>query len=562
MCVKVSMSAIVVHMARTSKYQTYFTALAPSFEWNAGLYIRLSREDGDKLESESVATQKALLERFISEHPTINLYDYYIDDGWSGTDFERPSFQRMIADITTRKINCVIVKDLSRFGRNYVEAGKYLESVFPLFKVRFISVNDMIDGTENPSSINNIIVPFKNIINDEYCRDISMKVRSALDIRRRQGKFIGSFAAYGYKKDAGDHNKLIIDEPAAETVRTIYSKFIDGYSIIGIARELNEQQIPNPSAYKKLHRGSALWNDCTVRRILTNELYIGNLVQKKNEVISYKIHVSKAVEQKNRIVVKNTHEPIIDKADFYKVQSLLSRDTRSSPNKGKLSVLSGFVKCADCGRSMQKRTVKQGTKIYEYYVCSNYKKNHLCSKHAIRTDVLEEAVIVFLNKYIKLAVDFDKLKDKIGDQLINNSRAKRLNTLISAKRHEVDKANKILVDIYPDYKSGLIGREQYLALKEKYENVASKGKEEIRQLESELKTFAIEDYTNEFITSIKKYDGFEKLTRDIVVELIENILIHESGEIEILLKCRDSLNFTAELFEKYEGMLKMTHESA
>ena len=556
------MSAIQVHMARTSKYQTYNTAFVPSFEWNAGLYIRLSREDGDKIESESVATQKAILERFIAEHPTINLHDYYIDDGWSGTDFERPAFQRMMADITTKKINCVIVKDLSRFGRNYVEAGKYLETVFPLFKIRFIAVNDMIDGTENPSSINNIIVPFKNIINDEYCRDISLKVRSALDIRRRQGKFIGSFAAYGYKKDKNDHNKLIIDEPAAEIVRLIYNKFISGFSIIGIARELNEQGVPNPSAYKKLNSGSGLWNDSTVRRILTNELYIGNLIQKKNEVISYKIHVSKAVEQKNRIVVENTHEQIVSKADFYKVQSLLKRDTRSSPNKGKLSVLSGFVKCADCGRAMQKRTVKQGAKIYEYYVCSSYKKNHLCSKHAIRTEILEETVITFLNRYIKLAVDLDRLNDKINKELINSDRTKRLNTLIASKRQEQEKANKILVDIYPDYKSGLVGREQYLALKEKYENLALKSEEEIKRLESELKSFEGNDYASGFISALKKYDGIEKLTRDMVVELIENILIHESGEIEIQLKCRDVLNMTCGLMEKYDDKLKTTHESA
>ncbi|MDE6585630.1 MAG: recombinase family protein [Clostridia bacterium] len=555
------MSAIEVHMARTSKYQTYDTVFAPSFEWNAGLYIRLSREDGDKLESESVGTQKAILERFVAEHPAINLYDYYIDDGWSGTDFERPAFQRMLADITTKKINCVIVKDLSRFGRNYVEAGKYLETVFPLFKIRFISVNDMIDGTENPSSVNNIIVPFKNIINDEYCRDISMKVRSALDIRRRQGKFIGSFAAYGYKKDETDHNKLIIDEPAAEIVRSIYEKFIGGNSILGIARELNERKVPNPTAYKKLHRGSGLWNDSTVRRILTNELYIGNLVQKKNEVISYKIHVSKAVESKNRIVVENTHKPIISKSDFYKVQSLLKRDTRISPNKGKLSVLSGFIKCADCGRAMQKRTVKQGTKIYEYYVCSSYKKNHLCTKHAIRAKVLEEAVLSFLNRYIKLAVNFDRLADKINKELKNSDRTKRLNALIIAKRQELDKANKILVDIYPDYKSGLIGREQYLALKEKYETLAMKSEEEIKRIESEVKTFEIEGFAKEFVSAFKKYDGVEKLTRDIVVELIENILIHESGEIEIRLKCRNVLNLS-ELLEKYERKPTGATESA
>ena len=540
-----------VHMARTSKYQAYNTAFTPSVEWKAGLYIRLSREDGDKLESESVATQKAILERFITEHPAINLYDYYIDDGWSGTDFERPEFQRMMADITTKKINCVIVKDLSRFGRNYVEAGKYLETIFPLFRIRFISINDMIDA-ENPSSINNIIVPFKNIINDEYCRDISMKVRSALDIRRRQGKFIGSFAAYGYKKDTNDHNKLIIDEPAAEIVRSIYNKFIEGYSIIGIARELNKQKIPNPSSYKKLHSGSCLWNDSTVRRILANELYIGNLIQKKNEVISYKIHISKAVDCKNRIVVENTHEPIISKADFYKVQSLLNRDTRISPNTGKLSVFSGFIKCADCGRSMQKRTLKQADKVYEYYICSSYKKNHLCSKHAIRTEIVEEAIISFINKYIKLAVDLDILKNKINDELVKNDRNNRINALITSKQHEVDKAKKILLDIYPDYKSGLLNREQYLALKEKYEHLASKGTEDIKNLEKDLLVDKIENCAIEFIDSFKKYDGIKKLTRDMVVELIENIQIHESGDIEIILKCRDTLNFATEFFAKYQ----------
>ena len=216
------MSADVVHMARTSKYISENTAPIYSEVWNAGLYIRLSKEDGDKPESESISSQKAILERFTADRPEINLYDIYIDDGWSGTDFDRPSFRKMISDITEKRLNCVIVKDLSRFGRNYVEAGKYLETIFPLFNIRFISVNDCIDSFENPQSVNNVIVPFKNIINDEYCRDISIKVRSALDIRRRQGKFIGSFAAYGYKKDPADHNKLIVDEQAAEIVKLIF----------------------------------------------------------------------------------------------------------------------------------------------------------------------------------------------------------------------------------------------------------------------------------------------------------------------------------------------------
>ena len=213
-------------MARISKYATANVASAQkeSF-WRAGLYIRLSREDGDKPESESVASQKALLEGFLAQREDLRLYDYYIDDGWSGTDFDRPSFQRMLADVTGKKINCVVVKDLSRFGRNYVEAGKYLETVFPLFGVRFIALNDQIDNVTNPQSMNTVIVPFKNIMNDEYCRDISMKVRSALDIRRKQGKFIGAFAGYGYQKAENNHNQLVVDEPSAQIVREIFRKF-------------------------------------------------------------------------------------------------------------------------------------------------------------------------------------------------------------------------------------------------------------------------------------------------------------------------------------------------
>lgn len=527
-------------MARTSKYQTINTAFASAATWNAGLYIRLSREDGDKLESESVGTQRAILERFIDEHPAINLYDYYIDDGWSGTDFDRPAFQRMMADITTKKINCVIVKDLSRFGRNYVEAGKYLETVFPLYKIRFISVNDMIDGTENPSSVNNIIVPFKNIINDEYCRDISMKVRSALDIRRKQGKFIGAFAAYGYKKDETDHSRLIIDECAAQNVRFIYERFLSGYSIIGIARELNSRGVLNPSEYRKKNAKNGVWADSTVRRILTNELYIGNLVQRKNETVSYKIHISKQVEKSRRITVLNTHEAIISKEDFYRVQELLKRDTRVSLSTNKLSVLSGFIKCADCGRAMQKRVVKQKNKVYEYYVCSSYKKFHSCSKHSIRLDLLEKTVLAFLNKYIRIAVDFDKTIEKMNAQARKSDRAKRLNSELDLKKKELDKTQSILLDLYPDYKDGVLGKDQYLALKEQYDRKIELISSEMARIKEEIINCDNGICgNNEFIETFRKYRGLKELSRDVVVELIENIFIHEDGTIEIRLKCKD-----------------------
>ena len=552
-----------VHMARVSKYQTENTAFpAIQNEWRAGLYIRLSREDGDKIESESVSSQRAMLEQFASARPDIFVHDYYIDDGWSGTDFDRPSFGRMLSDITSKRINCVIVKDLSRFGRNYVEAGKYLETVFPLFKVRFIAVNDQIDSAVNPQSLNNVIVPFKNIMNDEYCRDISVKVRSALHVRRKQGTFIGSFAAYGYAKDENDHNKLVIDEEAAATVRAIYEKFLSGHSILSIARELNAQGVLNPSAYKNskglnCNRSGALWCDATVRRILTNEIYIGNLIQKKNQTISHKIHLSKSVSEGERIKVQGTHEAIIPEDDFQKVQSLLKRDTRISPNAGKLSLFAGFLKCADCGRAMQKRTVKQPYKTYDYYVCSTHKKlKSACTKHQIRADLLEAAVLEAVNGYIALAADFDEVLKRMNEEERKSGIESRLQAGLTAKRKELEKAQRILLDLYPDYKCGVIGKEQYLILKEKYENPICKFRAAIEEEEREIENRKNgAEGRNGFIETFKKYRGLKALTREIVTELIDNIYIHEDGEIELCLKCKNELSYAEQYLKEVRERL-------
>lgn len=535
-------------MARKSKYAAPAAPAERTF--SVGLYIRLSREDGDKAESESVSAQRALLEGFVSERPSFEIYDRYVDDGWSGTDFNRPGFLRMLEDIRAKRVNCVIVKDLSRFGRNYVEAGKYLEIVFPLFGIRFISVNDRIDSLEDPSSMNTVLVPFRNIMNDEYCRDISAKVRSSLDIRRRQGMFIGSFAAYGYRKDPNDRHKLLIDGEAAETVRLIYEKFLAGYGVLAIARLLNGLGVPNPSAYKRskglLYRHpqtaqDGLWTDSSVRRILTDELYIGNLVQKKREVISYKVHATKAVEKSGRIAIEGTHEPIVPREDFFRVQSLLQRDTRTSPKSDRLSVFAGFLKCADCGRAMQKRTVTQPYKTYEYYACATYRKMHAgaCTKHMIRADLLEEAVLVFLNKYIALAVDFDRLLSKLDETKGKAARSARLEADISRRKGEIAEAERMLIELYPDFKNGLLSREQYLALKEKYEAQIGRAKAAIAEAERARAEAEKTGGANAFVASFKKHRGLEKLTREVLAELVEDIRIHEGGAVEIRMKCRD-----------------------
>ncbi|MCH5350441.1 MAG: recombinase family protein [Clostridiales bacterium] len=553
-------------MARQSKYSVF----QPPTEkvWKAGLYIRISREDGDKAESESISSQRAITEQFVSAHDDIQITDYYIDDGYTGTDFDRPDFKRMFDDITNKRINCVIVKDLSRFGRNYVEAGKYLEVVFPMLNVRFIAVNDMIDSILNPSSMNTMMVPIKNIMNDEYCRDISTKVKTSLDIRRRQGMFIGSFAAYGYKKDPSDRHKLIIDEEAALTVRYIFDRFISGYSIIAIARELNENGVLNPSEYKKSKglnykhaykaRSCALWCDTTVRRILNNEVYIGHLVQKKTEVLSYKVHVCKTVEKSKNIKVENTHDPIISDDVFYKAKSLLSRDTRTSPKVSRLSVFAGFVKCADCGRAMQKRSVVQPNKKYDYYICSTFRKldKCKCTKHAIRADVLEETVLAVLNKYIQIAVDFDRViceVKKFDGALDKSARAL---SVIEAKKNEIASAKKILQELYPDYKAGLLSLESYVALKDKYEKTITDCESCVSHLQSTESSFT-DISNNEFISKFKKYRALSELRREMLVELVDNIYIHEGGAVELHLKCRDEfLSATEYIYANRENRAK------
>ena len=538
-------------MARVSKYLEKSAPSVAESNWRAGLYIRLSREDGDGAESESVTSQRAILQKFLDEHGDIQLFKHYIDDGWSGTDFFRPAFSDMIADLTAKKINCVIVKDLSRFGRNYVESGKYLEIIFPTLGVRFISVNDFIDSLENPSSMNSMIVPFKNVINDEYCRDVSQKVRSALDIRRRQGKFIGSFAAYGYKKDENDKSKLVIDGEAAQVVRLIFEKFLSGLSVSGVARELNALGIPNPSAYKaskglNCNRGSSLWLDTTVRRILTNELYIGNLVQKKNEILSYKIHVARRVEAGRQIRIEHAHEPIISVEDFEKVGAILGRDTRVSPKSGKLSLFSGFLKCADCGRSMQKRSVVQPYRTYEYYACSSYRKKLGCSKHTIREDELEEAVLTFINSYIKLAVDFGKLSERVRKAGYSDGRKKRTESELNSKCRELEKTKALILELYPDFKSGILSKDEYFALKQKYETAAERLSGEIQKLSEEIEeSDSLYRRDNDFISSLIKYDGLKKLTRDVLIELVDEILVYERGAIEVKMKCADAFESAA-----------------
>ncbi|MDD3035438.1 MAG: recombinase family protein [Candidatus Saccharimonadaceae bacterium] len=366
--------------------------------WNTTLYLRLSRDDGDKEESNSITGQRALLRDYLTKNPELREYAVRVDDGFSGSTFECPAFQSMLADVKAGKTDCIIVKDLSRFGRNYLDAGEYIEKIFPFLGVRFIAINDNYDSKNGNSSSDDLIIPFKNLINEAYCRDMSVKIRSQLEIKRKSGQYIGSFATYGYMKDDIQKNKLIVDEYAADIVRDIFKWKLDGISPQDIADKLNLAGILSPLEYKKSigmnfstpfkANVQALWSAGSVIRILKNPVYVGILTQGKATTPSYKVHKRLTKPEDEWIVIQDNHASIIDRGDFDCVQKVLSLDTRTSPNEDSVQLFSGMVFCGECGASMVRKTVPAGNKKYGYYVCSANKNDKTCTAHSIRDTVL------------------------------------------------------------------------------------------------------------------------------------------------------------------------------
>ena len=540
------------------KYAEYSgRPLKPERVWKAALYIRLSREDEDmsKAESNSITSQREFLKEFLKQHPDVVPFDFYVDDGWSGTNFDRPDFQRMMTDIYEHRVDCVIVKDLSRLGRNAAETSNYIDNVFARLQVRFIAIHNYIDTVESRmnAATHCITVGIQNVINESVAATTSVNVRGTLNVERQQGKFIGSFASYGYRKDPEDHHKLLIDPEAADVVRQIFAWFVGGKSIIGIAKELNEMGIPNPSAYKRLQGmkyrhpagklNDGLWPDSSVRRVLRNEVYIGNMIQGKNTTISFKHKQCRSVPQSEWYVVEGTHEAIIDEETFRKAQSLFNRNIRKSPQKNDVDLFSGFVRCADCHRAMNKKTNTHSYGTYHYYRCATARKmkKSACGNHTIRVDRLEEAVLVTIQKMVDVAVEMSEVVEKINHTPSRKTESTNIRSALKTALREKERLQNMQMDLYPDWKSGIITQEEYMMLKanlaEKLESIENN----ISSIQTTLEDFShgIDDQ-NEFLATFKKYGRIEKLTRPMLIELVAEILVHEGNRVEVCFKYRDS----------------------
>lgn len=524
--------------------------------YKAAIYVRLSKEDGDvsdasKAESNSISNQKELIKDFLKDKQDIVIVSERVDDGYSGVNFERPAFQLMLEDIKQGKVDCVVVKDLSRFGRNYIESGRYIEKIFPMLGVRFIAINDNYDSLTGKSQTDEIVIPFKNLINDAYCRDISIKIRSHLDVKRRKGEFIGSFTIYGYAKDEHDHNKIVIDEYAAGVVRDIYQWKISGMSQQRIADKLNDMGVLSPAEYKKScgikysanlkTKKQAIWSAVAITRILTNESYTGTLIQGKVTTPNYKVKKTVIKDEEDWVVIPNAFEAIITKEQFDMVQEILKKDTRVAPDKKSVYLFSGIAVCGDCGRQMSRKVSTVSGKKYVYYMCSANKKEGVCSSHRIREDELEKAVVTYLNSYIDELENiqhFLEFIDKLPHQEVN---VKRLNMRIVQLEEDAQKYEKLKVSVYEDLKDELISKEEYISMKQEFENRRRAALDSIAQIKIEIETLASRNGKHhEWIESFIANKGIEKLERNVVVELIDYIKIYEDKRIEIVFRYADN----------------------
>lgn len=507
------------------------------------VYIRLSKEDGDKEESDSITNQRKMLMSYIDAREEFRFYDYYIDDGFTGTNFNRPAFKRLMNDIEKGHVNCVIVKDLSRFGRDYIDTGRYLERYFPDNDIRFIAVTDNIDSFKQAYDM---LLPIKNIFNEQYARDISKKVQSSFKVKQKEGEFIGAFPSYGYKKSPIDRHKLVVDEYAAEVVRRIYNNYISGYGKVRIAKILNDEGIVCPSEYKKLNgenyrncnklNQTSYWTYSTIHKILQNQMYVGHMVQGKTK--RRMKGKAKTQNMDNWIIVENTHEAIIDDSTWYTVQNLLNKRTRELDLQNNLGIFAGFLKCPDCGRALVKKTTAN-KKIY--YTCGTYNRigKNYCSPHSVSHDLLEQIVLKDLKILIQ---NVDNLQDIIQQQQKSESYQKRnFEKELFILNGELNKISKLKKSLYEDMKDNLISKNEYLNYRQDYLN-----QEVVIQNKTDMLKEKQQDppdiFKNFWIKKLLEFKSIDKLDRETVVELIHAIYIYENNKIQLCYNFSGELN--------------------
>ena len=493
----------------------------------AGLYMRLSRDDGNS-ESSSITTQRKILQAYAKENGFI-VYEEYIDDGFSGTNFDRPGFKKMIQDIEDKKINLVITKDLSRLGRDYITAGQYTEIYFPSKGVRYIAINDGYDS----NSPYNDIAPFKNVINEMYARDISKKIRSSFLARMKDGYYIGNFAPYGYKKDSKNKNRLVIDEETAPIVKEIFNMALVGKRPTDIATHLNNKGIITPIMYRCKKYNLSLesypkytnmrWTSATISKILRSVAYIGHTAQRKTTKISFKSKVTVANPKTDWIIVENTHEPIIDKTTFEIVQRF-SKSRTCQKNKGFKNIFSGIAFCADCGKSMSSVGTRKKDSPANL-ACGSYKLygQSVCSNHFIDYNTLYDFVLKTIQKQLTLSKeDIEKIALSARKDLESSKNSDKLKSEIEKLKKRSSEIDKMIEKIYEDNFNSIISSETFEKLVTKYENEKKTVNERIKVINEQTSKKSESSYID-FYNLVKEYTDIKELDQELLFRLIDRI---------------------------------------
>lgn len=502
------------------------------------LYCRLSQEDDLSGESNSITNQKAILQKYAEENRLPNP-QYYIDDGYTGTNFNRPDFQRMIRDIEGGFIKTVIVKDMSRFGREYLQVGIYTEVKFPEYGVRLVAINDGYDSEKG----DNDFAPFRNILNEWYAKDTSKKVRAVIKAKGMAGNVISPYTPYGYFRAAGE-TQYVIDEYAAEIVRDIFKMRASGKGFAEIGRELRERKILSPNAYKT-SKGYANaketpdryeWTSSTLIHILTNEIYLGKLVNFKTEKISFKSKKRIVLPEEKRAVFENAHEAIIDRETWDIVQSLQNRKVRKCKRTNEVSLFSGIVVCPDCGKNLTIHYNDRGNTSARYYICHTYRNyNKKCTSHRIREDALTELVLNHIRETSHFVLEHEDEFVKFVSERTTAIKQKEIGRL--KKDHELAKKrvtelDKLMMKLYEDKIAGSVPDEMFKRLSSAYLTEQSELTQVIEVLGKKLSAVDSQKAnTKQFIGLVKKYADLKELTPTILTEFIEKILVYQAEKI-------------------------------
>ena len=526
----------------------YFSKETFENRWNVALYIRLSVQDGDKVESNSIVNQKELLDMFLKNQKELTFYNYYIDDGFSGTNFERPAFKKMMEDVELGLVNTIIVKDISRLGRNFIEMGNLVQNIFLVKNIRFISVCDNLDSFANPKSIENIFFPLKNLLNEMYCKDISNKITKAFNIMKKEGKFIGSYPPFGYLKEKENKHHLIIDNASATVVKMIFDLCESGIGNTLIAKELNERCILTPSEYRcKIlnmkstgRKVSKQWTPSIVGKILDNRVYSGDLVQSKYKNISYKVHKKIQNKEEDWIVVENTHEPIIDKERFFKIQEL-RKNRKYNWNKRveDNSIFKDLVICSNCKEPMDlivtnKKEISE-IKIKKYaFRCNNCNIDNK-NDFYIKVDTLKTCIFRSIKYHIDLLRGVEEARKEIKPR---TEYTKSIKQKVENMKYELEIVEKDKIENYEKWKNNEITEIEYI---ENIKNIVGKEcilKNAIKDEKSKLlkaKKEAINLRENVWIDTLLKYKNQRKLTKEMLEDLIDKIYINKEGR-KIIIK--------------------------